>query len=187
MTAVEETTENTNVADATEEAQPEAPKYPTYRELAGAVWKLAYSYSQYGDRRNVYDWCASGVNEFLRKFNLPELVNTEDNEALQDSYLDAWVQFSNWRATEWTEADDTAARDNLARAVRTILAREEPKSRAVMNEWLTELGLEPLKPPRTFLTYRVGTRSEVNSEMIAKAVNTMFPEADIEVSYQGRW
>lgn len=186
MTAVEETTENTNAADATEEAQPAAPKYPTYRELVGAVWKLAYSYSQYGDRRNVYDWCASGVNEFLRKFNLPELVQV-DSEELKDSYLDAWFQFTNWRATEWTEADDAAARGNLARAVRTILAREEPKSRAVMNEWLTELGLEPLKPPRSFGVYKVGTRSTINSEMIMKAVNSMFPEADIEVSYTGRW
>lgn len=186
MTAVEETTENTNAADATEEAQPATPKYPTYRELVGAVWKMAYRYSEYGAQRNVYDWCASGVNEFLRKFNLPELVRV-DSEELKDSYLDAWVQFTNWRVTEWTDADDAEAREKLARGVRAVLAREEPKSRAVMNEWLTELGLEPLKPPRTFLTYRVGTRSQVNSEMITKAVNAMFPEADVEVSYQGRW
>lgn len=187
MTAVEENTENTTAAEATEEVQPEAPKYPTYRELLGAVWKMAYRYSEYGNQRNVYDWCASGVNDFLRKFGLPELVNVDNNEELQDSYLDAWFQFTNWRATEWTEADDAMARDRLVRGVRSVLAREEPKPRATMNEWLTELGLEPLKPPRTFLTYRVGTRSEVNSEMIAKAVNAMFPETELEVSYQGRW
>lgn len=186
MTAVEENTENTTAAEATEEAQPEAPKYPTYRELVGAVWKLAYSYSQYGDRRNVYDWCASGVNEFLRKFNLPELVQV-DSEELKDSYLDAWFQFTNWRATEWTDVDDAEARERLVRAVRSILAREEPRSRADMNEWLTELGLEPLKPPRSFGTYKVGTRTTITSEMITKAIIAMYPETDIEVSYTGRW
>lgn len=182
MTATEETTENV-VAETTEAA---AVKYPTYRELAGAVWKLAYKLCFDEDA-----FCSDGTNEYLRRFGLPELVHVDGNEELKDKYLDAWFNYTHFTTTTWTEQDDAYARANLARTVRDDLERNEPKSRATMSAWLNELGLEsfaPPAPPRHIGRYDVSynASNQVNSAVIRNALRSALADLDVQVSYVGR-
>jgi hypothetical protein len=168
----------------TENAEaPAAVKYPTFRELAFAAWKLTYRLAYKEDQ-----FCVEGANEYLRAFHLPELTNVDGNEELMNSYLDAWYNFTHWHATALTEADDNYLRRQLARAITTRLRRNEPKSRATMNSWLEELGLELIPEPRHIGEYHVShsANARVTSAMITQAFNAMFPEAQIEVSYNRR-
>lgn len=178
MTAVEDTTENI-VAETT-------VKYPTYRELAGAVWKLAYKLCFDEDA-----FCSDGANEYLERFGLPKLVYTEGNEELKDKYLEAWFNYTRFTVTEWTEQEDARARAALATTVRRDLERNEPKSRATMSAWMDELGLEsfaPPAPPRHEGRYNVSynASTEVNSAVIRNALRAVFPTLDVQVSYAGR-
>lgn len=173
-----------NNADSEPTSQPEV-RNATYLELAKATWKLAYRLA-YTD--NVF--CAEGTNEYLRAFNLPELVHAEGNEELKDKYLDAWHNFTNW-TTLGNDVDpehDAHMRQQLARRIRTRLQREEPKPVATMNQWLTELGLDPFAPPRHVGSYHIehAPNATVNSERIARALNAMFPEVEATVSYRRR-
>lgn len=194
MTAVTENTENVATPNGTEptpevESTEPAVKYPTYLQLAKAVWKLAYDLSPYGERDT---FCVDGVNGYLAHFDLPKLVEVEDNVELMDSYVDAWFRFKYWTATgEFDPVDDESLRSSLARRVRTYLGREEPKPRATMNEWLTELGLEtfaPPAPPRHVGSYHVtyDASTEVNSERIAEALRQQFPTLNVQVAYERR-
>lgn len=124
-------------------------------------------------------------------FGLPELVHVDGNEELKDKYLTAWFDFTHFTTTTWTEDDDRHARTNLARRIRRRLEQNEPKSRATMNAWLTELGIEgfaPPAPPRHEGRYNVSynASTEVNSARIREALATVFPTLDVQVSYNGR-
>lgn len=187
MTAIDENTEATETTDVTE-TQPAEPavKYPTYRELAFATWKLAYRLAYREDA-----FCTDGANEYLERMALPRLEYVANDVALQDKYLEAWFNFTNFRATSWTDEEDARARANLARRVRRELERGEPKSRETMNGWLTELGLEPFAPPapprhtgRYDVSYDEST--EVNSARIQEALRALFPTLNVEVGYIGR-
>jgi len=180
-------TENTEIAaEATSEntASPsEAPTVvnATYKDLAFATWKLTYHLCYDEDA-----FCADGANEYLRRFNLPELVHVDGNHELMDKYLNAWYSFTHWNVAD--ETDNTWMRDRLARTIRADLQRNEPKSRATMNQWLTELGIEEIPEPRPehrHARYRVSTRGDVNSAMIAEALNAKYPELDVQVAYEG--
>lgn len=188
MTAIE----NNADVDATEAASAEASetpavKYPTYRELLNATWKLAYRLAYVEDQ-----FCADGANEYLESFGLPRLVHTDDNEELKDSYLASWYGFRYWDTRgELTPEEDTAARDRLARSIRRKLERNEPKSRATMSAWLTELGLEPFAPPapprhagRYDISYTES--NQVNSARIQEALRQVFDNLDVRVTYVNR-
>lgn len=191
MTAIENDVDvdvNPTEADGngTTEAAAEAPavRYPTYRELAFATWKLAYQLAYVEDQ-----FCSDGANEYLAHFGLPALTRVDGNEELKNSYLTAWYNFKHWAPTgELTEVDDANSRTRLARAIRRQLESREPKSRATMNGWLTELGLELFQEPNHIGRYNVEHRASatVNSEMITRALNAMFPEVNARVSYDRR-
>lgn len=182
-----EATEDANgTAETTEAPAPEV-KYPTYRELAFATWKLAY--------RLAYDesqFCSEGANEYLEYFQLPRLVHVDGNEELKDNYLTAWFRFNFWNAItdagELDGADDLHNRTRLARTIRTYLERREPKSRVVMNGWLAELGLEPFAPPRHAGRYEISyiESTAVNSARVTEALRREFPELDVQVTYERR-
>lgn len=180
MTTIETT-------DTTENTAAEAPaeptvKYPTYAELARAAWKLAFTLSE----RGKGSFCVSGTNDYLRALDLPDLAPTSvgENEEQADSYFAAWLQFKYWRPDgQLTEEDSAHMRTTLVRNIRVRLERGEPARRNVMNEWLRELGLEELKPPRNFSTYRIGVRSELTVRQMQDAINAAFPQADVEVNY----
>lgn len=185
MTAIENDAQVTQPAD---DVAAEV-KNPTYLDLVKATWKLAYDLSAWG-RRKIF--CVDGVNEYLRHFSLPELKPLDGNMELADTYLEAWHAYQTWNATgEADPADDRDARERLGRRIRTHLRREQPKSIATMNEWLTELGLEllePPAPPRHAGMYRIthNATTEVNSARIAQALNAQFPGLNVEVSYDRR-
>lgn len=191
MTIAEGTIENedaTHMNGTTEAAETPAPtvKHPTYLDLAKAVWKLGYRLSSWGSD-DVF--CVAGVNNYLRHFDLPELVEIEGNLELADNYLNAWYAFKTWNvAGELTEVDDQDMRASLARSVRAYLQRQEPKPRETMNEWLADLGLDAFTPPRHIGAYHVSHPANVtvNSAMIAQALNAMYPDVQAEVSYDHR-
>lgn len=185
MTAVTENTENVATPNGVEPTEP-VVKYPTYLQLAKAVWHLAYRLAYVEDA-----FCSDGANEYLSAFGLPALVPTDDNEELKDRYLEAWFGFTHFTATPWTEQDDARERARLVTRLRRKLQRDEPKSVTTMNEWLTELGLEtfaPPAPPRHAGNYNVSydASTEVNSARLAEALRERFPTLNVQVSYQGR-
>lgn len=181
--ASDDVTETAVTEPAATEATPTV-KYPTYRELAFATWKLAYRLSYVEDQ-----FCAEGANEYLEHFGLPRLTHVDGNDELQDSYLTAWFNFHHWSTTGQLDASDNAfLRDRLVRSIRTYLERREPKSRQTMSGWLFELGLEPFAAPSHIGRYNVehNASTTVNSEMIAHAINTMYPNVNARVSYDRR-
>lgn len=184
------TTENDvqATAESTEPTTAEV-KNPTYLDLVKATWKLGYRLSSWGDDEL---FCVDGVNGYLRHFDLPELVEVDDNMEAADKYLEAWHAFKTWTPTgEVDPVDDQSARERLARSIRVYLQRERPKSRETMNEWLTELGVEtfaPPAPPRHVGRYDLSyTESrEVNSARIQEVLGREFGDLDLRVSYVGR-
>lgn len=183
---VDETTEAANGITEDAAAAP-AVKYPTYRELVFAAWKLAYRLCYNDDA-----FCSEGANTFLRTVGLPELVHVDGNEELKDGYLSAWFGFQHWSTLgQLTDQDDYRLRTRLANSIRRRLERDEPKSRETMNEWLVELGLEPIAPPpppRHAGWYEISyiESTAVNSARVADALRREFPELDVQVAYQRR-
>lgn len=188
MTITEDSIQSND--DATEPTAPVVEvKNPTYLDLVKATWKLGYDLSGWGDQ-DIF--CVDGVNGYLRNFGLPTLVHVDGNMELADKYLEAWHAFETWNVTgELDEADDQENRARLSRSIRAYLRREEPKPIEMMNEWLTQLGLEtfaPPPPPRHVGAYHVEHNADatVNSAMIVRAMNAMYPEANVSVSYDHR-
>lgn len=178
-----ESTENVAVAETPTEP---TVKYPTYAELVRATWKLAFEMSSRGDSES-FDYCVAGTNEFLTAFELPTLGDVEDLERADD-YVDAWLRFKHWRATgELSPEDDAALRSVLERTIRATLAHKEPSSREVMNEWLRDLGLTEIKPPRRRRGYDIGVRLPNNeylrANVIRDVLNAAMPGIDAEVTY----
>jgi hypothetical protein len=170
VTAITESTENTENAE-----EPTPPKYATYRELALATWKLAYTLSDNGGGSR----CVPGVNEYLNHFGLPDLHGSMD-----ERYFDAWFQFKNWDVEgDLTPEQDAEKRDRLARSIRVYLQRREPDTVAVMNGWLTELGLDPFPKPQISSTFQIrhrGERSEMDVTKIREALQLLYPNHDID-------
>lgn len=169
MTATAESTESTENAEA-----PTPPKYATYRELALATWKLAYSLSDASGGSR----CVPGVNEYLNHFELPDLHATMD-----ERYFDAWLKFKNWDVEgDLTPEQDEAKRDRLARSIRVYLQRREPDRIVIMNGWLAELGLEPFPKPYVTSAFEVrhrGERTEMDVNKILEALQLLYPDHDV--------
>lgn len=183
----QDSTSANGTAETTESTAPEV-KYPTYVELAKATWKLAFNLSSRGDEDTSRDYCVSGTNEFLELLELPSIGDVEDIEQA-DGYLDAWLKFKHWRATgELSPEDDAWLRTRLAGRVRNVLKNREPAGVDVMNQWLAELGLEQIVPPKHIGRYNVAhnANTTVNSAMIQEALVAAFPDAGFEVSYYAR-
>lgn len=187
MTAIEETTEAST--DAAAEAAP-VQKFPKYRDLALATWKLAFKLSDRYRERDYRDteFCTAGTDEYLDHFGLPKLGDVRDLDQAE-SYFDAWLKFKYWNQAELSEEDDQAMRDLLVRALRAQLAHKEPASRTMMNSWLDELGLEPLQPQRVFgNSLRIGVRRDneipLSAREVQEALRQALPDLDVQVD---RW
>ena len=170
MTATTESTENTENAEA-----PTPPKYATYRELALATWKFAYTLSEWGNGSR----CIPGVNEYLQYFELPDL-----HVDMDERYFDAWFKFKNWDVEgDLTPEQDTEKRDRLARSIRVYLQRREPATTQEMSGWLTELGLEPFPKPRLNSALQIrhrSARADFDLVKVMEALQREFPELVID-------
>lgn len=182
------TTEN-GTTESTQEATTPTEQNPTYFDLVKATWFLALDLSSWGEQ-GVF--CVNGVNEYLRAFGLPELIELDGNDETAENYLRAWYNWENWSVPgESSDSDDYVKRTTLARRIRTKLRRDEPKSRELMNEWLVKLGLDPLAPPpppRHTGRYDVSyiESNQVTSARIQEALRQTLENLDVRVTYVGR-
>lgn len=185
----QDSTIENGTTESTQEAAEPTEKNATYFDLVKATWLLARDLSSWGER-DVF--CVNGINEYLRAFDLPELIELNGNDEIVENYLRAWYNWKTWSVVgELSDQDDYVLRTALARRIRVKLQRDEPKSRETMNEWLAELGLDafaPPPPPRHTGRYDVSytESNQVTSARIQEALRQTLENLDVRVTYVGR-